>query len=232
MISQHFDSRQHEYSHTGETPFECKIPGAGQQIAQNRSWSYFSQIVTRSSRQSSSWRGTFWSTARQRLFSVMFVIERFDARIIWGITRKFMTPGRPSTLAPMITVPGPTTQWQVSENTRLVGSQKLNHKRLSVLLFVSDLTVVTHPHTYSWVAEKGIFCICLPKRFWCWAFWWDKHWQCQPSMHSMVCSGNALCRRGPAWLQNLQNDALQPGGQLFQLFLRAQTGSLYVTMRH
>ena len=94
--------------------------------------------MTRSSRQSSSWSDTFWSTVRQRLFSVMSVTERFDARIIWGTTRRFTTPGRPSILAPMITVPAPTTQWPASENTRLVGSQKLGHKRLSVLLFASE----------------------------------------------------------------------------------------------
>ena len=173
------------------------------------------QIVTRSSRQSSSWSGTFWSTVRQRLFSVMSVTERFDARIIWGTTRRFTTPGRPSTLAPMITVPAPTTQWPASENTRLVGSQKLNHKRLSVLLFASDVTFVTRPHTYSWVAEKGKFCICSPKRFWCWAVWSDKHWT---FIDSIVFSGNALCGGGPAWLQNLQNDALQPGFQWFYYF--------------
>ena len=106
-----------------------------QSIPSNRSSSDLFQIVIRSSRQSSSWRGTFWSTARQRLFSVMSVIERFDARIIWGITRKFTTPGRPSTLALMIPVPAPTTQWPVSENTRLVGSQKLGHKRARSFAF-------------------------------------------------------------------------------------------------
>ena len=166
-LIEHFHHRQHEYSHTGETPFECKIPGGSMKFPQKIDlYQNFSQIVIRSSRQSSSWRGTFWSTARQRLFSVMSVIEHFGARIIWGITRKFTTLGRPSTLAPMIPVPAPTTQWPVSENTRLVVSQKLSHKR-SVLLLLSDVTAVTHPHTHSWSNKKGNFCICLPKRFWC-----------------------------------------------------------------
>ena len=128
-LIEHFHHRQHEYSHTGETPFECKIPGGSMNFPKKIAVDLnFSQIVIRSSHQSSSWRGTFWSTARQRLFSVMSVIEHFGARIIWGITRKFTTLGRPSTLAPMIPVPAPTTQWPVSENTRLVVSQKLSHK--------------------------------------------------------------------------------------------------------
>ena len=189
----HFHFRQHEYSHTGETPFECKIPGDSIDLTKNI-FIFFLQIVTRSSHQSSSWKGTFWSTARQKLFSVMSVIERFDARIIWGITRKFMTPGRPSTLAPMTHVPAPTTQWPVSENIRLVGSEKLGHKMLAFLLLVSDVT-------HSRVAKKSHIKYSSSRSFDVLGYK-HKHW---------FPPGDALCRGGPAWLQNLQNDAFKPG---------------------
>ena len=141
-----------------------------QSIPWNRSSSDFFQIVIRSSRQSSSWRGTFWSTARQRLFSVMSVIERFAARIIWGITRKFTTLARPSTLALMIPVPAPTTQWPVSENTRLVKSPKLGDQIAGSFAFAFDVTAVTHSqsHTYSRLCcrKKAMFCsFFCPRNF-------------------------------------------------------------------
>ena len=155
-----------------------------QSIPWNRSSSDFFQIVIRSSRQSSSWRGTFWSTARQRLFSVMSVIERFAARIIWGITRKFTTLARPSTLALMIPVPAPTTQWPVSENTRLVGShQSWVTKELAVLLLLLTSQLLRiHSHTHTLVLPKNArFCsVSAQEVFMSSLFVIGKHWTLSP----------------------------------------------------
>ena len=94
----------------------------------------------------------------------------------------------------MTHVPAPTTQWPVSENIRLVGSEKLGHKMLAFLLLVSDVT-------HSRVAKKNHIRYSSSRNFDVLGYK-HKHW---------FPPGDALCRGGPAWLQNLQNDAFKPG---------------------
>ena len=169
-LIEHFHHRQHEYSHTGETPFECKIPGGSMNFPKKNScWSKLFPDCDKKFTSKFKLKRHILIHSQTKTFLCDVCHRAFRRKDHLRNHEKVHDPGKTiytctyDTCARTYNSVTSFRKHQVSCVPK-VKSQKLSHKR-SVLL--SDVTAVTHPHTHSWSNKKGNFCICLPKRFWC-----------------------------------------------------------------